>query len=219
MGTLFTRLLNPDGTGRWPAIIEIAACRAPAARGGTMVGARRLRLETNPTGYLSTPLIGGKYRVWIDGGDPRTFTMPADDGTYLLPTLLGDTSAALALTYRYNAGLLQIINGSTGAFQTVCIRGTSLLQLAVSASIAVPNYQWANATTLQLWNPDTAAFHAVWITGSVPQFAIGSAGSSYAENARIRNGAIQILNQTTGLFHTVYLTGSGPQWVIAGGEA
>lgn len=224
MATLFTRLVDDTGAGVDGGVIVLRRRWAPQARIGAVTIDSEITITADANGFLSTPLLGGVFRCWIPGADPRLITVPDDDGTYLLEDLLGVTGGSTPLTYRYRTGsdgddLLEVLNGTDGTFHAFRIRGAETMQIAIDESTAqVGNYRW-QANCLQIWNPDTETWHAVYLTGATPQFVVGAAAELYEANARILAGKLQLRNATTDLYHSIYLTGTPSSWVIAAGEA
>lgn len=224
MATIFTRLVSNAGVGVAGAQLVLRRRWRPQARIGAVTVGSDITITADASGFLTSTILGGIYRCWIPGADPRLLVVPDDDGTYLLEDLMGVTGGATSLTYRYRTGLdgddlLELLNGTTGEFSGFTVRGAVELQLAIDEDGSqIANYRWV-AGCLQIWNPDTETWHALYLTGAGPQFVIGAAGELYAGNARISAAKLQLVNATTDLYHSIYLTGTPATWVIAGGEA
>ncbi len=224
MATLFTRIVDDTGAPVPGGIVVFQRRWSPQARVGAVTVSSRITVTADAAGFISTALLGGEFRVWLPGNDPRKIIVPDDDGTYLLEDLLGVTGNQTALTYRYRRDvsgedILEILNGTTGALRGFRITGTSPLQISLDADpSADANYKW-DAGTLLIRNTESSTWHAFYLTGASPQFAIGEAGVLYSANARHKDGKLQLRNATTGLYHSIYLTGTPDTWVIATGEA
>ena len=224
MATVFTRIVDDTGAPVPGGIVVFRRRWAPQARVGAVTVASKITVTADAAGFLSTGLLGGEFRVWLPGADPRKILIPDDAGTYLLEDLLGITGTATPITYRYRRAssgddILEVLNGTTGVFRGFRISGATPVQIAVDeAAAADANYRW-EAGTLQIFNTETEAWHALYLTGASPQFAVGEAGAFYSGNARHKDGKLQLRNATTGLYHSIYLSGAPDSWVIAAGEA
>ena len=221
MATLFTRIISDTGSGVSGASLSLRRRWSPQARVGAVTTGEDILLTADANGFVSSPIVGGVFRVWIGGmRDPKLITVPDDDGTYLLEDLLGITGGTAALTYRYNGHCLQILNGTSGEFLGFRLRGEAeAMQLALDqGEDLTANYKWEGGS-LQIWNPDTEEWHAVWLSGATPQFVFGEAGELATGMARMSAGKLQMKNETTSLWHSIYATGSTPTWVISAGAA
>jgi hypothetical protein len=221
MGTLFTRIVRADGSPAYPTELVIRPVRGPVARGGGVKAAEDLLAVTDVTGFVTQPLLGGDYRIWIGSGDPRTFTMPDDDATHLLEDLLGGPAGSLALNYRYQGSVLQLINGTTGFWHTVRIAGDPTPQITIGlpdTDITTQNYSWEMGA-FYLWNASADEWQQIYVTGSpTPQLAVAGSGDPVDANARINAGRLQIRNVTTSQYHTIFVTGAGPAYTLAIGS-
>lgn len=220
MATLFTRIINDTGSGVSGAVLSLRRRWSPQARVGAVTSGEDILLTADANGFVSSPIVGGVFRVWIGGmRDPKLITVPDDDGTYLLEDLFGITGGTAALTYRYLAGVLELLNGTTGAFHPISIATVDGLTLVASTSGDTPaNFRWESGC-LQVLHVEDETWHPVWIVGATPQIAIGTAGETVSPNARISGGKLQLRNLTTNQYHTIYLTGAALTWAIAAGEA
>lgn len=221
MATLFTRIIDDTGSGVSGATLSLRRRWSPQARVGAVTTGEDLLLTADTNGFISSPIIGGVFRVWIGGmRDPKLITVPDDDGSYLLEDLLGITGGTAALTYRYYQDCIQILNGTTGEFLGFRLRGEAAeMQLALDeGEDLTANYRWEGGS-LQIWNADTEEWHAVWLSGASPQFTFGTAGELASGMARVSGGKLQLKNSTTSLWHSIYASGSTPTWVISAGAA
>ena len=221
MATLFTRIVDDTGAGVAGATVTLRRRWSPQARVGAVTKGSDVLVTADVNGFVTTPIIGGVFRVWIGSHrEPRLITVPDDDGTYLLEDLLGVTGGTAALTYRYYQDCIQILNGTTGEFLGFRLRGEAeAMQLALDeGEDLTANYKWEGGS-LQIWNADTEEWHAVWLSGASPQFVFGEAGVAATSTARISGGLLQIKNTTTSLWHSIYASGSPPTWVISAGTA
>lgn len=221
MATLFTRIIDETGVGVSGAIVTLRRRWSPQARVGAVTNGAELAVTSDTNGFITTPIVGGVFRVWIGSHrEPRLITVPDDDGTYLLEDLLGVTGGTAALTYRYHLDCLQILNGTTGEFLGFRLRGEAeAMQLALDeGEDLTANYKWEGGS-LQIWNADTEEWHAVWLSGASPQFTFGAAGELASGMARVSAGKLQLKNSTTSLWHSIYASGSTPTWVISAGAA
>lgn len=224
MSTVFTRIVDDTGAGVSGGQVVFRRRWSPQARVGAVTVTSDITVTADATGFITTALLGGEFRVWLPGADPRVITVPDDDGTYLLEDLLGVTGNVTPLTYRYRTAtsgdnLLEVINASNGVYYGFRITGAEELQIQIDEEESgVANYRW-EAGCLQIWHPDGETWHALYLTGGSPQFVIGDEGELYSANARHSGGKLQLRNSTTGLYHSVYLTGTPPTWAIAAGEA
>lgn len=220
MATLFTRIIDDTGSGVSGATITLRRRWSPQARVGAVTNGADTVLTADSNGFITSPIVGGVFRVWIASHrEPRLITIPDDDGTYLLEDLLGVTGGTAALTYRYNASVLELLNGTTGVFHPISIATLDGLTLVASTSGDTdPNFRWVG-NCLQILHTADETWHPVWIQGASPQIAIGAAGEVVSPSARISGGKLQLRNITTDLYHTIYLTGTALTWAIAAGEA
>lgn len=221
MATLFTRIIDETGSGVSGATVILRRRWSPQARVGAVTKGTDLTLTADVNGFITSPIIGGVFRVWIGSHrEPRLITVPDDDGTYLLEDLLGVTGGTAALTYRYYQDCLQTLNGTTGEFLGFRLRGSGVaMQLALDeGEDLTANFKWEGGS-LQIWNADTEEWHAVWLSGASPQFTFGEAGELATGMARVNAGKLQLKNSTTSLWHSIYATGATPTWVISAGAA
>lgn len=221
MATLFTRIIDDTGSGVAGAKIALRRRWKQQARVGAVTDGRDVILTADTNGFVTSPIVGGLFRVWISPlTEPRLINIPDDDGTYLLEDLLGITGATAALTYRYYQDCIQILNGTTGEFLGFRLRGEAAeMQLALDeGEDLTANYKWEGGS-LQIWNADTEEWHAVWLSGASPQFTFGTAGELASGMARVSGGKLQLKSSTTSLWHSIYASGSTPIWVISAGAA
>lgn len=221
MATLFTRIVDDTGAGVAGAMLVLRRRWTPQARVGAVTNGDDVTITADVNGFVTSPIVGGVFRVWIGGmRDPKLITVPDDDGTYLLEDLLGVTGGTAALTYRYYQDCIQILNGTTGDFLGFRLRGEAeAMQLALDeGEDLTANYKWEGGS-LQIWNADTEEWHAVWLSGASPQFVFGEAGELASGMARVSAGKLQLKNSTTSLWHSIYASGSTPTWVISAGAA
>lgn len=221
MATLFTRIIDDTGSGVSGATITLRRRWSPQARVGAVTAGEDILVTADTNGFVTSPIVGGVFRVWIGGmRDPKLITVPDDDGTYLLEDLLGITGGTAALTYRYYQDCLQILNGTTGEFLGFRLRGSGAeMQLALDeGEDLTANYRWEDGC-LQIWNADTGDWHAVWLSGATPQITFGAPGELASGMARVSGGKLQLKSSTTSLWHSIYASGTPPTWVISAGSA
>jgi hypothetical protein len=228
--TVFSLVRKASGVAYAGCRLQFRPYQAPYFKSDHAVADDDVVITADASGFFSQTLASGHYWVWIANSRPFPIFVPNTDLTYLLGDLRRDGSGlatSLQLSgsgdnYRFTAGVLELINGTTGDWHPIWIEGSAPgYQLAIGETGGdIEDNHRVVLESLQIVHWGDGTWHPLWVTGDDPAFSagIGGAGETVA-NYRVSGGRLQLKNLEDGNYHTIYVVGAlGEQLAIGPGD-